>query len=68
MRTRFRRKKAVRESGREHDLELQTLGLMHGHHLHGVTPRHRGLCIVGGTGEESIQGAADLRKQRLRAM
>ncbi len=68
MRPGFRWKQAMRESGGEGDLELETLGLMHGHHLHGVPASGCRLGVVRGAREQRIQRPAEVGQQRFRSV
>ena len=57
---------AVRETRRENELKLQTLGLVDRHDLHRVATSCGGLGVVGRAHEQRIQRPADVRQQRFR--
>ena len=65
MRARADREKSMREAGAENVLELEALGLVHGHDLDRVPGCGRGLGVVGGRREHRSHGPGQVRQQRL---
>ena len=68
MRPRRDRKEPVSEPGAEDVLELQALGLVHGHDLDRVGPRRGRLGVVGGAGQQRVEGHRHVGQQRLAAV
>ena len=56
----------MRETRRENELKLETLGLVDRHDLHRVATSCGGLGVVGRAHEQRIQRPADVRQQRFR--
>ena len=64
MRARGDREEPVRETGAENMLELQALGLVHGHDLDRVSACGRRLGVIGGRREHRSHGPGQIRQQR----